>query len=439
MSDRVDRAEGAEAPPLDGAWPAPPTGRHAWLGPIGSLRRMLAAFLPLSAALHALFSAPWPRLIMALLALFGATKSVWQEEPDAPTVIPIDIDALDELGGEEPPKGSGEGPGPGGAVAGDAGGPEVGDAQPDADAAGIPEAGAADGAVDGGPPKRIRDPNALAGGLAGLAPPGKEVNVSMVLRIDHMRTHPNAPEVAPLLLKIEQWKPFFENTGLDPMQDIDVLYTFGPRFRETSRVTAVVVHNRDDELFSTILDGVMGKLEAKKIEDPDVRAWHVTIDKAERVFVQLPGGLIITPPDGEKQALGIARALVQKKRSARLLVPKSEPDLLLGLLLRTPASPMKGIPTDLLDAHVTLRLKKDGGLLGDIDAKAKDEATAKADAKVVNDWIEERIPGGPIGFFIRPYVRGYKVESDGNVVRAHHELDADQVDSVAKFVLKRLK
>jgi hypothetical protein len=440
MTDPVERAEGASAPPLEGAWPPPPTGRNKWLGPIGSLRRMLTAFLPLSAALHGLFSAPWPRLIMALLAIFGATKSVWQEEPDAPTVIPIDIDALEDLADQEPAKGATDNPGaPGpGARVGDAG-PDVGDAIADADGGGIPEAGVQDGAVDAGGPKRIRDPNALAGGLAGLAPPGKEVNVSMVLRLDHMRTHPNANDVAPLLLKIEQWRPFFENTGLDPMQDIDVLYTFGPRFRETSRVTAVVVHNREDELFATILDGVMAKLEAKKIEDPDVRAWRVTVDKADRVFVQLPGGLIITPPDGEKQALAIAKTLVAKKRSARLLVPKGEPDLLVGLLLRTPASPMKGIPTDLLDAHVTLRAKKDGGLSGDIDAKAKDEATAKADAKVVADWIEERIPGGPIGFFIRPYVRGYKVESDGNVVRAHHELDGDQVDSVAKFVIKRLR
>ena len=371
-----------------------------------------------------------------MLALLGATKAVWQEEPDAPTIIPIDLDSLDDeadRGAGTSTTGAGEGPG----------GVKVSDAGPDVLDGGGADAHEAGGVADAAPdaaqdagPKRIRDPNALAGGLAGLAPP---VNVSMVLRIDHMRTHPLAPDVAPLLLRIEQWKPFFENSGLDPMQDIDVLYTFGPKFRDTSRVTAVVVHNRDDELFGTILDGVMAKLEGKPIGDPDVRGWRVTVDKAPRVFVQLPGGLIITPPDGEKQALSIARQLVLKKRSAKLLVPKGEADLLVGLLLRTPANPMKGIPADLQDAHVTLRLKKDGGLSGDIDAKAKDEATAKADAKIVTDWIEERVPGGPIGFFIRPYVRGYRVESDGNVVRAHHELDGDQVETVAKFVLKRLK
>jgi hypothetical protein len=412
-----------------------------WLGgkEEGSLRWALARFLPLSAAIHAAFGAPWPRLIVAILALLGATKSVWQEEPDAPTVIPIDLDSLeDEADRGAGVKNAGEGEGPGGVKVFDAGVDALDGGGADAlEAGGIADA-RPDAPSDAGP-KRIRDPNALAGGLAGLAPPGKEVNVSMVLRIDHMRTHPLAADVGPLLLRIEQWKPFFENSGLDPMQDIDVLYTFGPKFRDTSRVTAVVVHNRDDELFATILDGVMAKLEGKKIEDPDVRAWNVTVDKAPRVFVQLPGGLIITPPDGEKQALSIARQLVQKKRSAKLLVPKSDPDLLVGLLLRTPGNPMKGIPADLQDAHVTLRLKKDGGLSGDIDAKAKDEATAKADAKVVTDWIEERVPGGPIGFFIRPYVRGYTVESDGNVVRAHHELDGDQVDSVARFVLKRIK
>jgi hypothetical protein len=447
----MTRPDDEAAEPAKGTEPGSSSsaaGAKAWFArwfPKQSFQWLLVTFGSISAALHAMFAAPWPRIILAMLALFGATKTVWQKEPDAPTVIPIDVDSLEDVDEGQGAKGTGDELGGVGTRLADAAvdAPDaLADAADAADAQGTGDAGAQDAAGDAGP-KRLQDPNALAGGLAGLAPPGKEVNVSMLLRLDHMRTHPLAPAIGPLLLKIEQWRPFFDGTGLDPMADIDAMFTYGPRFRETSRVTAVVIHNRDDALFGTILESVAKKLEATRIDDPDVSAWRATIDKAPRVLVQLPGGLIITPPDGEKQAIAIAKKLSEKKKSARALLPKGETDLLVGLYLRTPGNALpkrdgQEIPSDLSDAHVTLKKRKDGGLAGDADAKAKNPAQAKKDAEQITTYIEELVPGGPIGFFIRPYVKGYTVGADHDVVRAHHELDGDQVDAVGKFIAKRL-
>ncbi len=400
-------------------------------------RDLLPWFVPASIGMHLMWALPWGRLLAALFHALGLqTGPVHWKEVDAPTVIPIMIDEIDEgvTVGEPPPPastgGTGPGPGPSGTDAGVPDTPEAGseDTAPDAPKP-KPDAGPSDSGDAGGPP-RVKDPNALAGGLNSLKPPNKEVHVSVLVRMDHLRTHPIGAQLGTRLTRIEQWKPFFEGTGLDPVRDFDVLYAFGPRFYETSRVSAIIAHNKTDESMTLILHGVAKRFPGSVwIGDDEVSAFRAKIDHADRVVVQLPGGLIITPPDGEKQSMDLARQLVKKKRRVQDTLPKGNADLIVSSYLAKPSNVLTAIPEDLHDVHVNLRLRKDGGGILELDAKAKDAETAKEDAVKIKKLIEGYIPKGIVGSIARGYVEGYTVTAEGDVVHVHHELDGDRVNS----------
>ncbi len=399
---------------------------------------LLTRFVVASLGIHSLSVLPWARILAWMLVGLGLRPSPieWKKDTtDAPTVIPIDIDALDDgkddPGPRPPPTGTFD---PGGqVVAGDAGppapeaGPETG---PEAGVDAGPSDAAGD-APDAAPikPKRIKDPNALAGGLDTLKPKNKEVNVSVLVRMDHLRAHPIGKQLGAKIAKIPEWKPFFEGTGIDPVRDLDALYANGPRFYETSRVTAIIVHNKPDVAISLVLQGMNTSFKGEWIGDDDVPAFRAKIDKADRAVVQIPGGIIITPLDGEKQALEIAHAMVKKKKRASDMVPKGDSDLVLGAYMRKPSNVLTAIPDDLFDTNITIRIRKDNGTILDIDARAKDDAHAKDDALTVGKLIESAVPKGFVGVLARKYVAGYTIGAEGDVVRFHHELDGDRLET----------
>jgi hypothetical protein len=426
----------AEAPTEEAVHKRPPLARD-----------LLGVFVPISAALHALTALPWHKLILMLFTALGIGSSVhWKTDaPDAPTVIPIDLDILDDddsVNAQEPPGpngngGDGVGVKPGSDAGVDA--PlEVGDdAMPgdaskeggpgDAGGLATPDADAGD-APDGG--KRIKDPNALAGGLSGLKPVEGEVNVQVLVRLDHLRMHPLGKAIGAKLVKIEQWKPFLQGTGIDPINDLDALMAYGPRFYETSRVTVILVHSKPDaELLLALKAIASDAKDVTWVGDDDVPAFRGKVDGAVRVFVQLPGGLIITPADGEKQALAIGHAMVKKHKVATDLLPKSDADLVMSSYMRKPSNVLSEIPEDLTDVHVTIRTRADDGAVFDVDAKAKDAKHATDDAAAMKKLIESHLTGLQ-GAIARKWIAGYTIDAEDDVVHLHHELSGEQVSDI---------
>lgn len=406
--------------------PSPLPTSRVWLG-----RDLLVRFIPLSIGVHLLAALPWHIILAALFKALGMGSTVHWKDVDAPTIIPIDIDQLGEDPGAPPPastetpNGTGDGVGPKAT-------PDAGvDAAPDGGPkeAGPPDAsGDVDGDADGG--KRVKDPNAAAGGLVGLNPiKGGEVNVSVTVRTDHMRGHPIGKQLGAKLAKIDQWKPFLAGTGIDPVMDLDAIYAVGPRFYETSRVTAILVHSKPDSELALALKVIADENRGTWIGDDDVPAFRAKIDGADRVFVQIPGGLIITPPDGEKQALAIAHAMVAKHKTGHDLLPKSDADLIVSSYMRQPSRVLSSIPEDLNDVHVTIRTRPDEGVVLDVDAKAKDAAQAEVDAADIRKLIESHLTGLQ-GALVRKWVTGYSVTTEGDLVRVHHELTGEQVQDI---------
>jgi hypothetical protein len=405
-----------------------------------------------SIAVHVLWVLPWARILVALLRLLGMPTGegpLQWKDVDGPVVIPIEIDDLDEgrpqaatfegpIVAPGDPAGAGPGAGIGldaGADAsddsagGDAGG---GDAEAGPRDAGRKDAGDTggdpDGATDAGP-KRIRDPIALSGGLDTIK--ASDVHVSILVRLDHLRAHPLGPQIGAKLSKIPQWAPFFQGTGIDPIRDLDAITAKGPRFHETSKVSTVVAHNKPDEVFASVLEGMTARIDgATKVEADDLLAIRAKIDGAERILVQLPGGLLIHPATDETTALATARALWKSKKRMTDRLPKSDKDLIFGFSMSKPSNVLTAIPEDLHDVRGTVRALPDGGGALDVEAKAKDAAHAKSGAEALRKIVEGYVPKGGIGVIARPYVRGYTIEAEDDYVRLHHELDGERVQSL---------
>lgn len=440
----------------------------SWAG-LRSFRNRWLWFLLLSCSLHALSVAPWPQWIRSVLSLIGIQSTTSWTDFDAPTVIPIDITSLDdEPEPTAPPKSNA---------------PEIAaapvsassakqtlhalDAAVDAasqlrdsathhavdahtfmaiiDASPSNESSASDSQVsdalhelesdaasDAGSAKPgLRDPNALSGALASLQPTSKEVNVSFFLRTDHLRKHPLGHAIGKKLILVAQWKPFFEGTGLNPIDDIDVIQAYGPRFHETSRITALIVHSKpEDEMRIKMRVIAMRDPKSVQIGTEEIPAFRANLDQATRVFVQMPGGILITPLDGEKQALLIAKQLIEKKANARMLVPKSDADLIVSAYMRQPSNVLGVIPPTLHDAKGIIRMRKDFGAVIDVEAQSKDAQQAKADTQAIKSYISELTGNLLIGLAVNPYIQGHSLEAQGNSVRVHHELDFEKVKGV---------
>lgn len=396
------------------------------------LRDHLLRFVPISLLIHGLTLAPWAALVTALIHLLGIQAPIHLKDvAPGETVIPLDLDELDEA----------VVPQRAGATDGEPNGP---DGVPSAGATPKPSASAsaskplpAPSTSSSAPPAppRVGDPDRYASGLSALKPKSKEVNVSLWLRMDRLRLHPLGPELGGLFSAIPQWRPFFDGTGIDPVKDVDVIFADGPRFYELSQVTALIVVSCSDDAVLAAMKVVATR--GKDVEWPSdafPAVLHLTLDGAKLVVVQLPGGLLITHPSAEKQAVSQAQKLVAKKRRAKDAVPRSDPELIVSAYLRKPSNVLTAIPDDLVDTHITVRVKKDGAAIADLDAQAKDEKHAKDAVKVGEELIAAYVPKGFLGKMVRKYIDGHTLTSLGTIVHLHHELTLDQLQSIWSLI-----
>ncbi len=243
--------------------------------------------------------------------------------------------------------------------------------------------GAEAGAEGGSAPFRpIRDPVGLAGDAKKITP--KNPNVSLVIYLDKVRAHPLGRRFAPTLTKLENWRNFFQGTGLDPVRDIDRILIAGPQLRDSSRVVAVIRHNTSQQRVRGALQALVGRDGSQgqwvKAPVPVVKA---RVDGAERYFVMTgPRMLVVVPPDGLDQALGLSR---------NLRFPGGNHAVV--LFLKYPANAFRDqpvrLPTSVEWMRFSMELKPGGGADARLEAKDKDAASAAANAPRLTEVINK--------------------------------------------------
>lgn len=382
----------------------------------------------LSVLLHIL---PLPAyLLMGSISWFGDKPD---ELPDHETIIPIDL-MFDEEGAGEPPapiappaKPAHDDPAAppvmleGGAPAvaddsTDAGaiedasteepamakdaGPSIADADIERDPSAEHDAG---GASDAGIPsldaaiasaenrdaepdrtdagfRPIRDPVASSGDVGKIAP--KNPNVSLLIHPERIRGHKLAQQFAPTLTKLQNWRRFFDGTGVDPVQDADWILLAGPQLRDSSRVVAVLRYNVPQPRVRAAIDTLVRRSPGGQWVPKRVPVAKAHVDGAERYFV-MPGPniLVVVPPDGLEQALKLPSNMSFPSRGNEAVV----------LYLKHPANafrdqPVK-LPTSVEWMRFSMTLNPAGGADARLDAKDQDAATAAKNAPELTEAI----------------------------------------------------
>jgi len=183
----------------------------------------------------------------------------------------------------------------------DAGANDAGtDADPSAASdAGPPLADAGPGPIastapDARPPKGpgIGDPDDVGKVSRGLT---SAPNVQILLVGKQLRAHPLGADFGKLLRDIDQWKTFFDGTGIDPVADVDHMSITGPELRNSSKVVAVMELNTPAEKIRSAIDVVVKRDEKGEwLTGTKFPAARARADKAERLFVLLPDRRILT-------------------------------------------------------------------------------------------------------------------------------------------------
>ncbi|HTJ85349.1 MAG TPA: hypothetical protein VL400_26710 [Polyangiaceae bacterium] len=220
-----------------------------------------------------------------------------ESDEDGEALMPLELDL--ESGGEASKKLYDiDTPPPSTTGTGDATEPPP-DAGPPPDAetadAGPPDA-APDAAADGGPDAATPD--------AGPSPPKDPVadlpvikqitknpnNVQIVLVGKRLREHPVGAKMGTLLPTIPQWSAFFDGSGLDPVNDVDVMVITGPQMKVSGQVIAFVQFNIEADRIHDAVDKIRQKTEPAGawLEDMPLESAHATADRAERVFAVIP-------------------------------------------------------------------------------------------------------------------------------------------------------
>ncbi|NUO47887.1 MAG: hypothetical protein HOV80_03420 [Polyangiaceae bacterium] len=263
----------------------PPTVR--FVARLGAAPSKLVWCLVIALLLHLPFM-PFARFFTLGLFDFLFDET---EETDEEAVVPLDLvleDSVDEVPAQKEAVTEIATPEPGGEAVVDAGvdaSKGIEDAGPDASKDG----GAVDAGPDAPPPPKPTKQEPLADNQAVKTLSGNNPNnVQIVLVGSRLREHPVGAKLGGLLPTIKQWEPFFKDTGINPIDDIDAMIITGPQVRISGDVIAIMKFNGDMETVEAAVQGIAEKNEGERLDDTPVPAWKVTTDKSLRIFALVP-------------------------------------------------------------------------------------------------------------------------------------------------------
>ena len=306
-------------------------------------------------------------------------------------------------------------------------------AGPDASPAVATEAGpvgAEAGVPEAGGPRPIRDPIGLAGDAQRIAP--QDPNVSLLIYPERIRSHRLANQFAPTLTKLRNWRNFFGGTELDPVRDTDRILLAGPQLRDSSRVVAVVRYNVPQERVRAAIDVVV-KRSGGRWENKRVPVAKAHVDGAERYFVLTgPGVLVVVPPDGLDQALGLPR---------NLRFPQGGNDAIV-LFLKYPANAFRDFPVKLPTSvewmRFSLSLNPAGGADARLEAKDRDAESAAKNAPDLTETVNKAMVVDLL-FTKRRLLDPVTFRAEGDRIRAETHVTDAQLRHILSMVAAKIE
>lgn len=287
--------------------------------------------------------------------------------------------------------------------------------------------------VDAGAPAGAsgpRDPGSMIG-MAGLVTAGK-VNVTLLVNVAVIRTHPVGTRLGPLLYGIRQWNDFMQGsqTLVDPIRDTDWILIYGPSLIDTERDAILVRYSTSDEIVDQAVDAIARRYDQGGPFDagvPGVRASLGRADGAERVFLRAqPHVLAVVPKD---KAADFAKVLRRAPVS-----PKVRPGEAMRLTVKDPwrqiSIPGLKFPNSLKELRLWIVPRAaDGGADVHVEGDATDAEAAIDVADALNALIRSQNTLG-MRLATRGLLNNARVVSEGDHVKMNLSVSRDQLEAL---------
>jgi hypothetical protein len=347
------------------------------------------------------------------ISLFGAPADY--DDPDAGAIIPIDLDlqARDLVAEAPPPAPPPPPPKPVPAPVGE----------------GLADAGASPPKHPAEPPgpRPLVDPVSAAGGAGKIA--AKDPNIQILFAGNVLRKHAIGPWAAGLLVKIPEWREFFEGSPVDPIRDLDHLLITAPRFKgDTSKLVAVMDLNLSPDLAREAVDQMLRRTNGVWLEDTPVPAARARVGGAPRLFALVPERrlLVVMPADAMDQLDRLKHSKGFRNSSEGVVVS-----------MLTPARPFKPffpLPETLKWLRLALTPTGDGGADLAFDAGDRSHVDAEAHAAVLTREIEARRKIDILGLASMEIVGPVTFAAEGDVIRARTHLPPQKLQLIMDWV-----
>ena len=201
-------------------------------------------------------------------------------------------------------------------------------------------------------------------------------DVTLVLAMEPLRTHPIGQYLGPLFAVMPQWRQLVQGLVKDPIRELDWIFVTGPSLQSTAKDAIVVRYAIEDAKVDDAIDALGRSSPAVVPYDLGVAGAKGTLanlDDGARVLIRAhPSLLVMAPPE---KAAAAAAVLVRSNVVAP--APASEA---FRMAIENPHAQAPQVPANVRRARVWIVPRPDGGadVAGEGDCDDDDQARAAA-------------------------------------------------------------
>jgi hypothetical protein len=264
-------------------------------------------------------------------------------------------------------------------------------------------------------------------------------NVSVNVSTEKLRSHKLGARVGALLGSVHQWRDFFGPTGIDPVRDTDAIWIWGPQFRRSAEVAAIVQHRLGGQRMRAALDRLVQSDPEGAWADAGVPVAMAHADGSARLFVMPSPSIVVLSTEA-------LRPSAQRLRLRRL--PEIAGAAVAIVRVKTPWRAFKGInfrvPHSIAWARASVEPTADGGALINIEAEDESVEAARSNADDLGRAVTAATQldlgfiGEVLGARVKRFVQSVHFESKGTRIYGQISLTEAQIVDILSFARERL-
>ena len=254
-------------------------------------------------------------------------------------------------------------------------------------------------------------------------------DVTLVLAMETLRTHPIGQNLGPLFAVMPQWRQLVQGLVKDPIRDLDWIFVSGPSLQSTAKDAVLVRYALDDAKVDDAIDALGRSTPAVAPFDLGVQGAKGTLanlDDGARVLVRAhPSLLVLSPPE---KAAAAAAVLVRSN-----VVAPARAGEAFRLSLKDPHAQAPQVPASVHEARVWIMPRADGGAEVFGEGDCDDDARATAAAEELKETIRRTNHIG-VRIVTQNILGSTRIAHEGSKVTLHLPASREQLQATLGIV-----